>query len=172
MSEKEKNICKEIDYNQIFNDYATPLYRFVYSKSSNVSLSEDIVQDAFLKLWQKCKDVPFAKAKSFLYTVASNLFIDKVRHEKVKQNFQLVAKKPSQSIETPDFQLEKKEYKAKLERIIASMPEKSREVFLMNRIESLPYREIAERLQLSQKAVEKRMGIALKYLRENLGQKI
>ena len=172
MAEKEKNTCIERDYNELFNDYARSLHRFIYSKSSNTSLSEDIVQDAFMKLWQKCKDVPFAKAKSFLYTVAANLFIDKVRHEKVKQNFQLVARTPTQSIETPDFQLEKKEYKVKLERVIGAMPEKSREVFLMNRIEKLPYREIAERLNLSQKAIEKRMGIALNFLRENLGRKI
>lgn len=172
MSGEKKNTCKERDYNRLFNDYAGSLYRFVYSKCSETTLSEDIVQDAFMKLWQKCKDVPFAKAKSFLYTVASNLFIDKVRHEKVKQKFQLIVKTPSSSIETPDFQLEKKEYKAKLERVIGAMPEKSREVFLMNRIEKLPYREIAVRLNLSQKAIEKRMGVALNFLREKLGREI
>ncbi|HHB52254.1 MAG TPA: RNA polymerase subunit sigma-70, partial [Saprospiraceae bacterium] len=62
--------------------------------------------------------------------------------------------------------------KAKLERVIGAMPEKSREVFLMNRIEKLPYREIAVRLDLSQKAIEKRMGVALTFLREKLGRKI
>ncbi len=170
MLEEEKNACEESVYNDLFNRYATALYRFAYSKSGNISLSEDIVQDAFLRLWQRCKDVPFSKAKSFLYTVAGNLFIDKVRHEKVRQNFQLIARPTLATSETPHFELEMEEYKERLERIIAAMPDNSREVFLMNRFDQLTYKEIAERLSLSQKAVEKRMGIALNYLRKHLGR--
>ena len=48
------------------------------------------------------------------------------------------------------------------------MPEKQRTVFLMSRVEDLKYKEIAERLDLSQKAVEKRMSLALAFLKEKI----
>ena len=58
--------------------------------------------------------------------------------------------------------------KEKYERLIEEMPENQKVVFLMSRIEELQYKEIADRLGLSVKAVEKRMGVALKYLRTSL----
>ncbi|MEM7654956.1 MAG: sigma-70 family RNA polymerase sigma factor, partial [Bacteroidota bacterium] len=69
------------------------------------------------------------------------------------------------SNETPQFAMEEAEFRHKLETAIASLPEKNRVVFLMNRIEKLTYKEIAERLELSVKAVEKRMHKALIQLR-------
>lgn len=170
---EESDSCKESVYKTLFKECATSVFRFIYGKSGDEGFAEDIVQDAFLKLWQKCKDVPPLKAKSFLFTAASNLFLDSKRREKVVLKFQTQYRQEATvSQETPEFQLEEKEFKAKLERIISEMPEKSRSVFLMNRIEKKPYREIAEDLGLSQKAVEKRMSVALNYLREHLGRKI
>ena len=64
--------------------------------------------------------------------------------------------------------MEMKEYEQKLTRVLEQMPEGSREVFLMNRLEDLKYREIAENLGISVKAVEKRMSKALQIIREKL----
>ena len=66
----------------------------------------------------------------------------------------------------------KKEYEAKLNGALSKIPEGSREVFLMNRIEGLKYREIAERLGLSVKAIEKRISKAIHILNEILGVKL
>ena len=62
--------------------------------------------------------------------------------------------------------------KEKLEKIINSIPEKSRVVFLMSRIEKLPYKVIAENLEFSVKAVEKRMQTALEIMKANYNRKI
>ena len=80
--------------------------------------------------------------------------------------------KIQQEEQSPQYKLEEKEFKQELETVIADMPEKQREVFLMNRIDELTYKEIAERLELSVKAVEKRMHGALGYLREYIKYKI
>ena len=74
--------------------------------------------------------------------------------------------------QSPQYALEEKEFKEQLENIIASMPEKQRDVFLMNRIDELTYKEIADRLELSVKAVEKRMHGALSFLRDKVNHKI
>ena len=62
-----------------------------------------------------------------------------------------------------------KEYEEKLNNVLSQIPEGSREVFLMNRIEGLKYKEIAENLGLSVKAIEKRISKALEIIREKLG---
>jgi len=70
---------------------------------------------------------------------------------------------------SPEFILRMKEYEEKLNGVIGMMTEGSREVFLMNRIEGMKYKEIAERLGISVKAVEKRMSNALKIVHQQLG---
>jgi len=71
--------------------------------------------------------------------------------------------------ETPEFVLEEKEFLDKLNKTIADLPEKQRVVFLLNRIDKKKYAEIAEMLDISVKAVEKRMSLALVTLREKIG---
>ena len=137
----------------------------MYYKTGDIQQAEDLMQEAFVRLWQKRTEIQPEKAKSFLFTVANNLFLDKVRHQKVVRNFELEPRSDRDK-ESPEYQMEVQEFKKQLEEALANLSEGSREVFLMNRLEDLPYREIAERLGISQKAVEKRMSKALKELRK------
>ena len=75
MNSETKSVCEQINYEQIFNTHSKTLYNFVYYKCGDKQQAEDIVQDAFIKLWKNCSKVIFEKAKSFLYTVARNLFL-------------------------------------------------------------------------------------------------
>jgi RNA polymerase sigma-70 factor (ECF subfamily) len=70
--------------------------------------------------------------------------------------------------QSPEYLFEEEEFKVKLQNAIASLTESQREVFLMNRIDGKKYREIAELLDISQKAVEKRMSAALKILKAQI----
>jgi RNA polymerase sigma-70 factor (ECF subfamily) len=74
--------------------------------------------------------------------------------------------------DTPEKMIEMSEYEARLQEVIASLPEGGREVFLMNRLEDLTYQEIADRLGLSVKAIEKRMSKVLQIFREKLGTEL
>ena len=130
-----------------------------------MGLAEDLTQDSFIKLWENCKKVGLEKAKSYLFTIANNLFINKVKHQKIV--FQFANKsKPKSDHSDPLFLLEKNEFKLRLEKAIADLPEGQRVVFLMNRIDKKKYREIAVDLNISVKAVEKRMHGALVALRQ------
>jgi len=158
-------------FKALYDQYYTPIKNFIYYKCGDVDLAEDLTQDAFMKLWQKREDIKEETVKSYLYTIANNLFLNKVRHDKVVLGF--VEKQTDQKNEqSPEYALEEKEFKEELERVIAGMTVKQREVFLMNRIDDLTYKEIAERLELSVKAVEKRMHGALNYLKEKIHHKI
>ncbi len=160
-----RSICEEEIFKSIFSEQSQSLINFLYYKSGDYAASEDIMQDAFGTLWKECAKVTIGKAKSFLFTVANNLFLNKVKHEKVVLKFEQRSHKQINH-ENPQFILEEAEFKKRLEKTISSLPEGQRVVFLMNRIDKLKYKEIAERLGISVKAVEKRMHKALQVLRK------
>lgn len=160
-----KSVCEEEIFTHLFNSHAESLINFIYYKSGNYSGAEDIMQDAYVKLWKECAKVGIEKAKSFLFTVANNTFLNQVKHQKVVLKFEKLNHKETTQ-ESPQFVLEEVEFKATLERAIADLPENQRVVFLLNRIDKMKYREIAEHLNLSVKAIEKRMQKALLQLRK------
>lgn len=164
---EEDNVCKDSIYNKLFQSLSTSIYNFIYFKCGDSSQAEDLVQEAFIKLWENCAKVPQAKAKSFLYTVCNNSFLNEIAHKKVVLNY---AEKtgPNVNNQTPEFLLEEKEFETKLQKALANLTEGQRTAFLMNRIEGKKYREIAEILDISVKAVEKRMSQALESLRKDI----
>ena len=164
---RNKSVCQEDVYASIFQSYANMVRNFIYYKSGDMQQAEDIAQEAFVRLWNNCANVPIEKAKGFLYTVANNIFLNEVEHKKVVLKFQQKPGGLSGSLD-PGFLLEEKELKTKLEIAIAELPDGQREVFLMNRMDKKTYAEIAELLGVSVKAVEKRMHKALVKLRKTL----
>lgn len=89
-------------------------------------------------------------------------------HLKVRLKYANSNEQSDRTIETPEFRMQEIEFKVRLEQAISELPETQREVFLMNRIDKLTYAEIAERLGVSVKAIEKRMGKALKHMRSKI----
>jgi RNA polymerase sigma-70 factor (ECF subfamily) len=112
--------------------------------------------------------VPIEKVKGYLFAVAGNLFLDEKKHEQVVLRFQRQAPTEESTDENPHFDLETRELQDRLEKAIAQLPEHQRVVFLMNRMDKMKYVEIAAHLDLSVKAVEKRMHLALVELRQIL----
>lgn len=161
------DVCEEKTYHALYREHAPSLFRFLVYKSGDEARARDTVQDSFLKLWERCKEVLPEKAKSFLFTLANNAFLNEVRHEKVKLNYQSAPHSDVNS-ETPQYKMEYDEYKMRLEDAINALPEGQREVFLLNRVDNHTYKEMAEMLDVSVKAIEKRMHKALKKLKDLL----
>lgn len=165
MSTETKSVCNESVYSTIFREYSKTLFNFLYYKSGNQKLAEDLTQEAFLKLWINCSKVNYDKAKGFVFTTGQNLMLNTFKHNKVKLKFQNLGHSEAFN-ETPGFLLEEKELKHQLEEAISALPEKQREVFLLSRIDKKTYNEIAELLGISRQAVEKRIYNALNTLRK------
>ncbi|MEM9681140.1 MAG: RNA polymerase sigma factor, partial [Bacteroidota bacterium] len=72
---KTTSVCEEHVYNDIYDRHSQYLFNFAYYKCGDRNIAEDIVQEAFIKLWQNCKNVMIDKSKSYLFTVANNLFL-------------------------------------------------------------------------------------------------
>jgi len=161
------------DLRNLYDEYFESIRGFLYYKCGDIDLADDLVQETFIKVWNKRDDIDKKTVKSFLYTIANNLLMNHYNHEKVVREHQKGSMGSESSNESsPQFMMEEKEFENKLNEAIAQLPSDCREVFLMNRIEKLKYKEIAERLDLSVKAIEKRMSKTLTLLKESLGMKV
>lgn len=162
-----ENICEERIFSSIFNKHSKDLHNFLYYKFGDLLNPKDKVQEAFIKLWQNCSKVSPDKAKSFVFTTANNLMLNEVAHQKVVLKHQQIKPK-NYTNENPEFLMQEDEYNDKLQKALANLTEAQRVAFMMNRIEGKRFKEIAELLNISTKAVEKRIYGALKKLREDI----
>ena len=143
---------------------------YVFYRSGNTDVATDIAQETFLKIWEKQKTVRPEKVKGLLFKIAGDLFVSHYRRE--KRSFQFFSHFIlNGEEESPEEIYAFKQLKSNYEKALKNMPEKQRTVFLLSRAENLKYAEIAEMLNISVKAVEKRMNGALALLRTFLNEK-
>lgn len=163
------DMCEQSRFEAFFNKHSTNLYNFLYYKFGDKLDPQDKTQEAFVRLWENCKNIKPEKAKSYLFSIANNLMLNEVAHEKVVLKYSKI-KRANYSNESPEFLMEEDEYREKLQKAIASLTEPQRVAFLMNRTEGKRFKEIAEILGISTKAVEKRIYGALKKLRNQIDE--
>ena len=162
------NICEELLFSNFFKTHVKTLKNYLYYKFGDEERAEDVTQEAFIKLWENCANVPPEKAKSFIYTVANNASLNHIAHQKVVLEYAKRQNGPTSSSESPEFIMEEDQFKVKLQKAIAGLSEAQRTAFLMHRIDGKKYYEIAEILDISVKAVEKRIHGALLQLRKEI----
>ncbi len=163
----QENICEERLFSSVFNKYSKDLHSFLYYKFGELLNPKDKVQEAFIKLWENCEKIPPDKAKSFVYTTANNLMLNDVAHKKVVLKHQQTKPK-AYTHESPEFLMQETEYMDKLQKALSNLTDAQREAFMMNRVEGKRFKEIAAILDISTKAVEKRIYGALEKLRKDI----
>jgi len=107
------------------------------------------------------------KAKSYLFTIANNLVLNDIKHQKVVLNYQKQPQKQYTN-ESPEFILEGSEFLETYKRALAKLSEEQRVAFLLNKVEGKKHADIAEQLGVTKKVVEYRIYSAFTKLKENL----
>jgi RNA polymerase sigma-70 factor (family 1) len=165
-----KGICEELVFSHFFKANVKSLRNYLYFKFGNEEKANDVTQDSFIKLWENCKNVPLEKAKSYVYTIANNASLNEIAHQKVVLRYAQNNVNKDKTNLSPEFLIEEDEFKQKLEKAIEKLTEAQRTAFLLHRIEGKKYQEIAVMLDISVKAVEKRIHGALVTLRQEIEQ--
>ena len=134
----------------------------------DATFAEDLVQEVFMKVWEKRETLEINEAmQAYLYRSCYNAALNFLKTQKQSTDIDTL-EIPLAGGETAEKTLNLQETEARIQKAIDALPPKTKMVFTLSRFEELSYKEIAERLDISLKSVEKHMGIALQRLRENL----
>jgi len=155
------------EFKVLFDSYYDSVRSFLFYRGAEKEQASDLAQDVFLRIWEKQLDVDPKTALRLLYKMAGDMFVSRFRRESLEMNYKKALKNDVTDF-SPEDQMQYNELSANYSKALATLGEKQRTVFLMARMDGLKYHEIAERLNLSVKAVEKRMSIALGYLKKAL----
>jgi len=157
----------EKEFKNFYDQNFDRIRSYLFYRSGNQELATDLAQEAFIKIWEKNIAFMGKKTSGLAYKIASDLFVSYYRHSKSEMNYLNNISFEFNQI-TPEEEMQFKELKNKFEETLCAMNENQRVVFLMSRFEGLKYAEIADKLSLSVKAVEKRMSGALSVLQKAL----
>lgn len=152
----------------LFDTYFDAIRSFIFYKCGNTDMASDMAQELFMKVWEKRKLINDDNLKALLYKMANEIVISSFRKEMSRNNFEQHMCFSDESGSSPEDEMLFSEFASSYARALEEMPEKQRIVFLMSRNDELKYHEIAGRLDISIKAVEKRMNSALQFLKTAL----
>lgn len=153
------------DFETLFSYNFRPLCLFALHYLDDVDASEDVVQECFMKLWEKLEQgTEVSNRRAYLYTTVRNRCLDILR----SKGLQTESLKPHDTygIIDEDEAEDRSQAEARLWTALDSLPEKCRQVFIMSKRDGLKYEEIAEELDLSVNTVRNQISKALKILKD------
>lgn len=171
------HIINELTFKKLFTDYYIRLCSYAESFVSNSGIAEDIVQDVFFILWKKKDALQIdISIQAYLYRTVHNACIHFLRHKQVSDKHAEYHKIKLQEtellyytiLETTSKNIQLEELEQLIRAAINSFPDKTKEAFLLSREKDLKNHEIADRLNISIKAVEYHISKALLSLKNAL----
>ncbi|MEW7292673.1 RNA polymerase sigma factor [Aquimarina sp. 2304DJ70-9] len=162
-----ENVCEEEMFSKLYTKYSKDLYNYLYYTYGESLGPNDKMQDAFIKLLDNCKKVTPSKAKGFLFSVAKNMMLNEIKHQKVVLKHREIKPKEYTN-ESPEFIIEQKQFLQKYQNALAKLTEDQRVAFLLNKVEGKKHAEIAEMLGVTKKAVENRIYTAYRKLKSEI----
>lgn len=172
----EKRLLKSIrqgdikSFEFLFRLHYEPLLSYSITITKSEADSEEVIQDLFYKIWKDRKKLNIKHSISaYLYQSVFHNSLQIVKRGKLNEKYvRYTLNQPRQDID-PEEILKYEELNRAFFELMEELPERRRQIFKMNRIQGLKYKEIAEELSISVKTVEKNMTKALQFFRENLG---
>ncbi|MFW6227152.1 MAG: RNA polymerase sigma factor [Bacteroidota bacterium] len=151
------------EFNRCVDQYSDAAYRFILKNIRDAEKAQDIIQDAFEKLWLNAEKVEAAKAKSYLFTTAYHKMIDVIRKEKHQTQMDEVDyNKHAHSEQYSDLQ-------EILHQAVQKLPEKQRTVLMLRDYEGYSYKEIGDITGLNEAQVKVYIYRARVFLKDYIG---
>lgn len=161
-------------FKKIYDHYYDLINLFVLKFIKSPHLSEDLTQEIFIKIWEGRMDLTEKESfRAWLFVVARNHtlnFLKKVSRESVGVG-EIVRNYQYEHNPIED-EMQEKEYLEKLQQVLDSLPDRTREVFRLCREEDKSYDEVTEILGISRNAVKKHMIRSNKVFKENFKDKL
>ncbi len=162
------------NFNDIYTEYYRKSYLYVKSYVHDEMAAEDIASESLIRLWEQMKKEKIDPVRPYLFSILKNKSLDYIKHQVVKQTVHdqitealdreleirtasLEASNPSDIFSTEIQQI--------IENTLNSLPERTREVFILSRFVNKSHKEIAELYSISVKGIDYHIMQALKELR-------
>jgi len=164
----------------LFKAYYPRLQGYALRFISEKEIVKDIIQECFIKLWEKHESVQYVSIRSLLFVMVRNSCLNYLKHTAIVNQYQieyLANIKGEERLYHADFLCDTEspllyeELQNEIRKVIEQLPERRKEVFLMSRFEGLKNREIAEKLQISTTAVEKHIAKAIESFTDHFKNK-
>jgi len=151
----------------LFDRYYEPLCNFSFLFIKDAGLTEELVSDVFIRIWQKHNKLNrITNVKAYLYRSVKNAVISSLRKNRIKLEELVKGEDVAKLDITPETLLINTELKDSIRKMIESMPRQAGLVFRMHKVDGLSYKEIAMALDLSVKTIESHMGKALRFVKD------
>ncbi|SMG16504.1 RNA polymerase sigma-70 factor [Sphingobacterium psychroaquaticum] len=161
-------------FKKIFDHYHQPLASYVYQVTESVTVSEEIIQDIFVKIWLKREEMStIASLKDYLFILCRNRTIDALRKK---------ARHALQKAEVDKYLLEEAElatldnpadvYRQWITEAVELLPPQQQMVYKLSRYDRLKHEEIAAQLNVSKETVKKHIQLAVKFLESQLKERM
>ncbi len=155
-------------FRKIYDLYIKKIYHFIYGYVKEKNEAEDIVQNVFIKIWEKRNVIDKEKSfEGFVFTIAYRAIIDRFRQNASKPYFNkgdMLDPQVSSSVFSDDL-LHQHEIESLYNKSLQALPPKRKEIFVLSRHDGLTNKQIAEKLGISVKTVENQMTAALSSLK-------
>lgn len=179
----DKNLLEQLGrgeegvYKELFDKLQPALVSYARQYLMDQDLSKEIVQEAFLRLWEKKEQLTVGtNLTAYLYKAVRNISLNYLRHIKIKEDFV-----QQQAVLAGDYALNydalkdksaerllEAEIMERLQKAVSKMPPQCKNVFTLSRFEGKTYKEIAAELGISEKTVENQINKALKITRAEM----
>lgn len=165
-------------FRQLFVAFYPRLLNYASHFISDPDEAQDVVQGCFMRLWENRTKLTVVSLQSMLYTMTRNACLNALKSQVVRNRFEAEFSQEQANFERlynldfyndADHSLLYEELQEKIDNVMATLPERTQEIFLLSRHECLKNREIAERLGISVKVVERHISRALQAFRQTFG---
>ncbi len=155
----------EAAYNTLVRSWAVSLYRFAYVLTSDAQMAEDIVQDVFVYVWERREQIDFSRnIKSYLFQSIRNRALNMLQHVRAQSRVETVVHEATvrTSANDGEIALEEEDLACMLREALATLPPRTREIFMLHREQGMSYTDIADVLGIGIPTIHNQMSRASK----------
>jgi RNA polymerase sigma factor (sigma-70 family) len=175
---EEKDLINKVingsyeSFTELYNCWVSRLYNFVFSLVKSEDITQDIVQETFVKIWtNRTMLSPEYSFKSYLFTISYHLSLKEFKHvlnHPLLEDYMLYNIQSSSDDSAVESQLDFNNFLVKLGDAKQKLTARQREVFEMNKEYNIPIKEIAARLSINEQSVRNHLATALKIIRDEM----
>ncbi|MBN8836347.1 MAG: RNA polymerase sigma-70 factor [Sphingobacteriia bacterium] len=160
----------EAAFTQIFYYYTQRIYQYIFTKTKSKTVTEEIVQEVFIKLWKKREDLSHIENhQSYIFSMAANKTYDWLKKMALEEKIRLHTWQTIQDFSNiTEETLNLNESKELIDEAVEHLSPQRKKIFLLSREHGLSRAEIAEELNLSINTVNNHLNEALRLVKEHL----